>query len=265
VVLNLSGINYLKNGIKVPESSKLTIKGDGQLKISINGLGFYAIGNDEKSRHGELVFETGVTIENNSPVSVCIGSGLGGKINIRRGQFFINMRGHMGVGIGALNADTDLKLYACDITMDNNVEIGAAIGSLTGRCNTDITHTAVKIFLSGSNVVGIGTIDGNENNTSVCEASVIFDIVADHCSAVGALSGKTILDVSKAHMHITSQGDYALAVGGYTSDTELKLSNSDSSINLSTKADYKNYVTRDHLDISGGRTRISVNQEEILI
>ncbi|MBR4112745.1 MAG: EAL domain-containing protein [Ruminiclostridium sp.] len=265
VVLNLSGINYLKNGIKVPESSKLTIKGDGQLKISINGLGFYAIGNDEKSRHGELVFETGVTIENNSPVSVCIGSGLGGKINIRRGQFFINMRGHMGVGIGALNADTDLKLYACDITMDNNVEIGAAIGSLTGRCNTDITHTAVKIFLSGSNVVGIGTIDGNENNTSVCEASVIFDIVADHCSAVGALSGKTILDVSKAHMHITSQGDYALAVGGYTSDTELKLSNSDSSINLITKADYKNYVTREHMAVSGGRTRISVNQEEIMI
>lgn len=265
VILNLSGINYLKNGIKVPESSKLTVKGDGQLRISIKGTGFYAIGNDEESRHGELVFETGIMVENNSASGVCIGSGLGGKIRIIRGQFILNMSGYMGVGIGALNADTELELFACDITTDNTLQMGVAIGSLNGSCTAGIAHSSVKIYLSGNDVVGIGTLNGSKNRIDICEASVIFDIVADRCSAIAALEGETALDVSKTCMHITSKGDYALAIGGYTSNTELKLSNSDSSINLITKADYKNYVTRERMDISGGRTRISVNQEEILI
>lgn len=265
VILNLSGINYLKNGIKVPESSRLTVKGDGQLRFSIKGLGFYAIGNDEESRHGELVFETGIMVENNSASGVCIGSGLGGKIRIIRGQFILNMRGYIGVGIGALNADTELELFACDITTDNTLQLGVAIGSLNGSCTASITHSSVKIYLSGNDVVGIGTLNGSKNRIDICEASVILDIVADHCSAIAALEGETALDVSKTCMHITSKGDYALAIGGYTSNTELKLSNSDSSINLITKADYKNYVTREHMAVSGGRTRISVNQEEILI
>lgn len=265
VILNLSGINYMKNGIKVPESSKLTVKGDGQLRISIKGTGFYAIGNDEESRHGELVFETGIMVENNSASGVCIGSGLGGKIRIIRGQFILNMRGYLGVGIGALNADTELELFAGDITTDNTLQMGVAIGSLNGSCTAGIAHSSVKIYLSGNDVVGIGTLNGSKNRIDICEASVIFDIVADRCSAIAALEGETALDVSKTCMHITSKGDYALAIGGYTSNTELKLSNSDSSINLITKADYKNYVTRERMDISGGRTRISVNQEEILI
>ena len=211
------------------------------------------------------MFETGIMVENNSASGVCIGSGLGGKIRIIRGQFILNMRGYIGVGIGALNADTELELFACDITMDNTLQMGVAIGSLNGSCTVGIAHSSVKIYLSGNDVVGIGTLNGSKNRIDICEASVIFDIVADRCSAIAALEGETYLDVSKTCMHITSKGDYALAIGGYTSNTELKLSNSDSSINLITKADYKNYVTRDHLDISGGRTRISVNQEEILI
>ena len=266
VHLNIAGTNLLKNGgIKVPESSKFFCGGAGLLKIHIDGSGIYAVGNDIDAKHGELVFENGIMVENYAATGVCIGSGLGGRIRIIRGQFILNMRGYIGVGIGALDADTDLELFACDITMDDTLQMGAAIGSLNGSCTTAITHASVKIYLSGNDVVGIGTVNGSRCETNVCEASVVFDIAADQCSAIAALSGETVLNLNKACMHITSKGDNALALGGYSNNTKLLLSNSDSSINLVTNADYRSYVTMDNMTVSGGRTRISVNEDEIML
>ena len=88
-------MSLLKNGgIKVPESSKFVCDGTGLLKIHIDGSGFYAVGNDIDAKHGELVFENGIMVENYAATGVCIGSGLGGRIRIIRGQFILNMRGY---------------------------------------------------------------------------------------------------------------------------------------------------------------------------
>lgn len=265
VRLLLSGNNQLKKGgIRVPESSRFVCSGEGGLSIYVDGSNFYGVGNDFDARHGELVFEQGITIENHSATGVCIGSGLGGKINIIRGQFSLIMRGYIGVGIGALNADTDLELFACDITADLTLQQGVAIGSLEKSCKAHIQHSAIKCFISGSEIVGIGTLMGEKCDTSICEASVIINISADKCSSVSALTGETSLKINKAGVHITSNGDNALAFGGFTDKNSIQFLNSDVSANLATKADYKKYVTKDSLDISGGRTRFTVNDVNLL-
>lgn len=262
VTLEINGTNNLrKGGIKVPESSKLIVKGSGRLAINIDGSAFYAIGNDMDSKHGELIFEQGVDIRNNSASGVCIGSGLGGKINLIRGQFALNMTGYLGVGIGAFNGNCTAQLFACDITMDISSQFGVAIGSMEGNCDVSVQHCAVKAFMSGSEAVGIGTLQGAVCNASVCESSAIFDISADNSSAVAALRGNTSFDVTRASMHITSKGDNALGIGGTAGKTKLQMINSDSSVNLVTNLNYIDYINKENVKIEGGRARFNVNGE----
>ncbi len=263
VELVLSGNNQLKNGgIKVPESSKLTVSGDGGLSVFINGSGYYAIGNDGESRHGELVFRQGVTIDNHAASGVGIGSGLGGKISILKGQFFINMAGYMGVGIGAIDTDTDLELFACDISVEISSEHGVAIGTLDGNCRVSVRHSALKLYLSGTDTVGIGTLKGGNCDVVICEASTKFNIIADRCSAVAALEGATRFILDKASMNVVVKGDNALALGSLSGDSEIQLVNSDSSIDLVTKTDYADYISEDKIRIDGGRARIVINGAE---
>lgn len=264
VALVLTGNNQLKKGgIRVPESSKLTVNGDGGLSIFIDGSGFYAIGNDGESRHGELNFEQGVVINNHAASGVGIGSGLGGKINIRKGQFSINMSGYMGVGIGAFNAEAELELYACDVTIELASELSVAIGSFEENCRVSVHHCALKLYMSGTNTVGIGTLKGRNCDVVICEASTKFNIISDRCSAIASLDGVTRFKLERAGMHIVIRGDNALAIGGYSGDTEFMLVNSDSSVDMATKLDYTDYAKKGIAEIDGGRAIIVINGEEI--
>ncbi len=263
VRLELSGSSKLKNGgIRVPESSRFTCCGGGELAISVDGSCFFGIGNDGESKHGELIFEQGVTIDNESASGVCIGSGLGGKISIKQGRYSLNMRGYMGVGIGAMHADADIDIFASDINMDLTLQNGAAIGSLYGDTAVNITHSSVKLYLSGSEIVGIGNVNGRHSRLSITEANAIFNIVADNCAAIAALRGDTYFEISKASMHITAEGDRALAIGSLDGNTKFCLTNSDSSVKLVTSCDWKDCVGRDDIEINGGRTRFIVNNVE---
>ncbi|MBQ8569748.1 MAG: EAL domain-containing protein [Oscillospiraceae bacterium] len=259
----LSGSNRLrKGGIRVPESSQLTISGEGRLSIYVDGSAFYAIGNDVGSRHGELIFEQGITIDNHCADGICIGSGLGGRISIRQGQFAINMTGYRGIGIGAFFADTEIDLFACDITMDLNFRNGAALGTLDGNVNAHIHSASTKLYMSGSDVVGIGTVNGKSADIMVYEASVLFDISALKCSAAGALEGNTCFKLNKASMHATVKGDEALGLGGMSGDTEIRILNADSSVNLVTKLEHRDYLVKEKVEITGGRSRFIVNGHE---
>ena len=264
VTLFANGQNHLRGGgIRVPESSRLVVNGDGRLTITVTGDSFYAIGNDIDSRHGDLIFEYGVNINNHSALGVGIGSGLGGKIAISRGQFTFNVSGYQGVGMGSLTGNSTVDIFAADVTMDISSQSSVAIGSVEGNFKGSIIHSSIKAFMSGSNVVGIGTLSGNLAEVSVSESTLIIDASADICSAIAALKGNTDFEISKASLHITASGDNALGVGGANGKTRLSIINSDSIVNLTTQLNYLDYVKREDVNISGGRARFSVNGETI--
>ena len=91
-------------GIRVPESSKMTLAGDGRLEINLDDREYYGIGNGVGLLHGELVFEQSgrLTVSSRGQTGIAIGSGYGGIIRINAGQYRINLQGDVAVGIGAL-------------------------------------------------------------------------------------------------------------------------------------------------------------------
>ena len=265
VKLILVGNNILRSGgIRVPENSKLNIVGDGGMTIYMPGECTYGIGNDLDSKHGELTFNQGVNIESTAATCVCIGSGLGGKINIAGGQYKINMIGTYGVGIGAYNSDADLDLFACDINIDCSLTKGVGIGTLDGDCRTYVHSSAIKLHLSGETIIGIGTIYGKKCDVEICEATSVFNILADTCSAIAALNNTTTFNMNRAGIHILTEGANALSFGGFNKNTEVNLTDSDTHVRLTTSDKYAELINKDCFKISNGRTRIIVNNKELI-
>ena len=259
------GSNRLNGGgICVHESARLVCCGEGNLSILINGSGCYGIGNDSNSKHGELVFEQGVQIENMAATGICIGSGLGGKIRISRGQFILKMKGYYGVGIGALSADTDLDLFACNISIDASMPRAVGIGSVDGNCSVYIHNALVTLHISGVQTIGIGTLHGKNSTIEICEASAIVNVIGDNCSAISALKGETNFKLVRASIHITSEGEKALAIGGFSGNTKILLENSDSYIRINSEnINYNEYIKKDNIEKIGGRIKFIFNDNEI--
>lgn len=75
----LQGENELRTGgIKVPENSKLTIEGEGNLFVDCNFDNYFGVGNAMDKRHGDIRFEQAGTVEvqGNGTLGVGVGSGL---------------------------------------------------------------------------------------------------------------------------------------------------------------------------------------------
>ncbi len=266
VTLYVIGANKLNHGgIRVPESSRLTITGDGRLTICIDGAGFYGIGNDAEMRHGELIFEdTGIFIESNAVSGICIGSGLGGIIRILRGQFVLRMSGVYNVGIGALYADTDLDLFACDVTIDISTFIGADIGSLDGNVKISIHNASTKLSISGDNIVGIGSVKGELVEFSALEANVSVNTSGDKNAAIASLYGDTTFKLNKASLNIVGSGTDSYAIGGINKIPKVILTNSNTNVKLDTSIDYTETYNDESFEISGGRLKVIINNEEII-
>ncbi|MBR1863378.1 MAG: EAL domain-containing protein [Ruminococcus sp.] len=266
-VIRLVGDNHLDlGGIRVPESSKLTVAGEGDLHIELDTANYYGIGNDIGFFHGEMYFKQSgcISVTAHGQTGVAIGSGDGGKIFITAGQYKFDLSGDTGLGIGALYGDTDLDIRTCDINLDFAVSKGVGIGSIVNDCRISFTLSSAKIFMAGSELVGMGTIAGTMADIHIFDASTVFNMRGAKCSAIAAIDGSTRLLTERAGLRITSGGDRALALGGMSVDQLLHLSNADTNIKLESGLDHKRYINEDTLKVTMGRCRYVLNGKEIL-
>ena len=267
VSIALIGENKLEaGGIRVPESSKLTISGDGKLEIELDGNEYYGIGNGIGLLHGELIFEQSgrITVNAHGQTGVAIGSGSGGIIRINQGQYRLNLQGDVGLGIGAMYSKCDLVIHDCDIGMELTLARGAAIGSIGRSSNLDIYKTSAKLFMSGVELVGIGSVGGESSTLSIREASCIINMKGECCSAIAALDGKSEISVETASIRISSCGDQALGIGGFTGDTLLSQNTADPHIAIDSPITLSNYFHPENLVIDSGKFVLSHNGKEII-
>ena len=126
-----------------------------------------------------------------------------------------------------------------------------------------IHSASVKLYLSGKNVVGIGTVSGARCDVEISEANAVINVLADNCSGIASMAGDTGFKLSRAGMHITAEGANALAIGGFNGETRVVLVDSDSAIRLVTAKDNMSFIRSRKFEASGGRTRFIANDEEL--
>lgn len=266
VTLILIGENRLdRSGIRVPEGAKLTLEGEGNINISIEAADCFGIGNDMLSGHGELIFRQSgtVNIYTNGKLGVCIGSGLGGNIQIEQGRYALNINGDTGVGIGALYADCKLDIDKCDLSIDVSLAKGAAIGSVDKNADIHICRSSANLYLGGGELTALGTVSGENAKVKINDAISMININAPKCTAVGALDGRTELIVERAAFRVTAGGERSLPFGGFSGDTKVSMNGADTTIKMETEFDIENHIFSNDIEIISGRTSFTNNGEVI--
>lgn len=267
VTLVLEGDNVLDmGGIRVPESSELTFEGDGRLTINLDANEYFGIGNGIGLKHGDLIFNQSgrITINGQGQTGVGIGSGSGGSISIIQGQYRLNMRSDVGLGIGSMYTDCTMVIHDCDIGMDLTLARGAAIGSIGGNSDITFYKSSMKYFLSGLELVGIGTVGGERAVAFIHDASTIINIHGERCSAIAALEGSSEFRIERAALRIASGGEQALGIGGFTGRTHISQVTADSHINLNSPITISDYLKREQIDPLSGRFVFNINGEEYI-
>ena len=266
VTLELVGENKLNGGgIRVSESAKLTVKGDGKLDINIEAAEYFAIGNDISSGHGDIDFEHigMICIRARGKTGVCIGSGLGGNTKVGQGKIMMNVNGNTGVGIGSLYGDVKFSMSSCSIDADMSLMNGVAIGSLTGSADVQVRKCSSRFGMSGRDLTAVGTIGGESAKIHINDAIMTVNLSGFHCTGVGSLNKKTDFSVETGAFRATIAGETALAFGGFSKDTDAYFLNSDCSIDLNSKNAPEEYLLFDRIRSVGGRTNVLVNGREI--
>ena len=257
VTLVLKGENKLhKGGIRVPEGTRFTLKGEGMLDIKTDANEYFGIGNDMSSKHGDIIFDQSgtLTVTGDGQTGICIGSGLGGNIRMDQGKYVLNMSGSTGVAIGTFFADTKLDIYNCDFNANLSLEKGVAIGTLSSSADIHIWRSSVKLHLGGGDLTAIGTIDGENAKLLIDNAIVMIDIMSYRCTCAGALEKSTYLKVENASFRAAVVGKGSLPFGGYSADTKVEMINADATVKLETDVDTEKYLSTDIVKIVSGRT-----------
>lgn len=230
VTLVLTGDNVLEQGgILVPESSKLTIQGDGNLTVKQMAVDGYGIGNDKDGKHGDLYFEHDGAIEISGNVmhGVAIGSGMGGNIYINRGKYVIHLSGEEGVGIGALYADVNLMIQKCSIELDLINATTVGIGSLYGNATISVAYVGLDGYFGANRCVCIGSMEGKYCIFDEIQATIALNARSDILCGVGCLNGDVSIHINNAAMILEVQGKEAIAMGNHNKTANIQTKNAD--------------------------------------
>lgn len=256
--------NLLNSGIRVPGTSKLTLQGKGNLTIKLGSADFYGIGNDTDSVHGKLVFDQDgtVTISAESHSGVCIGSGLGGIINILRGKYVIRANGAMCVGIGASYGPAMLDIVGCDLDSYATGAQSTAMGSLYGDANIKMMYSSVKCYSESQISVGIGTIYGDRAVINAESINLNVSGCGDALTALGALENISDIRLAKTGVKVRCEGSKVLVFGSYQGGTKIELNNVDLNADVSTELRVCAIAEEQDVHISGGRCHIRLGDYE---
>lgn len=260
VTIQLIGENKLANsGIRVPASSKLSFEGKGSLFINLGIADFYGIGNDLTSTHGELMFlqDGTIAITAQSHSGVCIGSGLGGKINIQRGKFVIKAMGALSVGVGASSGDADVQIIGCDFDVLATGAYSVAVGSVDGNAKVHMMYSNVKCHSESQLSVGIGTLYGESSVIEAESISLTITGSADVLTALGSVDNSSDVKISRSGVKIKGEGRMVLVFGSLQGGTKVSLTDVDLSAEMSTELKVCAVAEESDIQVSGGRCYVN--------
>ncbi|MCR5147799.1 MAG: EAL domain-containing protein [Eubacterium sp.] len=266
VALVLRGDNYFRGGgIIVPESSRLTITGEGNLDIFISSGKCVGIGNGIDKTCGEINFHQDgkVKIKTNGRVGVGIGAGLGGSINIERGQYEISISGEEGVGIGTLTGNITMDIRLCDISIEVNGQNGVCIGSLGGNAMVSMLYSSARLFGNGDRFVACGTLDGKNAEVTFIDGSIKASARSPYSTLFGSLYGRTEFMFERGQLRLENYGENALIFGGKSSDTHVKMIQFDCRSEVKSELKTDTYALSDTFVIIDGNGEFWVNGDRV--
>ena len=262
------GENELRNGgIRVPETSMLTVEGDGNLSIDINTGKHYGIGNDMESYHGPLYFnqDGGISVKTNGMKGVGIGSGRGGEITINKGWYRIDVFAQEAVGVGALFGPANVFIQHCDFQVHLGAGQGCLLGSYQHDATIGIENGLVKFSSSNActDIIGVGTLRGEQCQIDLHKLNISFDLRCNSCYAIGGHNADAEILVNQASMNVVATGQNAYAMGNDDGTARITVMNTDLETDITNNDTIDIKTDEEYLQIVDGSSDRKVNKQPI--
>ena len=208
---------FLYEGIRVPESSRFILTGNGNLNIDASGNNGVIIGGNCFQDFGKLVLnmdgDLNITSMGDSIVAVGGGSnGSNSGIDILSGEISANLRGASVVGIGVISGNIDIKISDAKIGFESSGQNVVAIGSKNGKVSIECSGE-VTADCSGDNCCGIGTLENGSGTVSLLDGNYDLAIHAKNSVAIGAINGKADVSVNYGRYRLACEGNTAVGIG----------------------------------------------------
>lgn len=217
VMLKLEGENHFGyEGIRVPQTSRFILNGDGNLDIDAYKNDGAIIGGSCMQSFGEILIDTDgkLHIEGKGDNVVAIGGGNGvesSAVNIVNGDISAALRCENLLAIGALSGTVSIKINNSSINVNAAGQNAAAIGSRKGtayiECNADIT-----VDLSGDNCCGIGILERGGGSISV-GGDFNMIVRAKNAVCIGGRNSKADITVNYGNYNLSAEGNTAVGIG----------------------------------------------------
>ncbi len=265
ITIALKGNNtFYGQGIKVPESSKLSMVGDGNLTITTITENSIGIGVDPSSAFGSIHIDIAgkLTIHNKKESSICIGGGKTtshSKIKLLGGKYTLSSDGVNAIGVGCIEGEANIELGRISMYIEANGTNSIGIGSLNG-CIELASSADLTMKLTGQKSCCIGALSDQKGNINLQEGTVKIKLNAQDGCAIGSLDGSIYIKIALKECICLIQGIAMCGIGNYTGSgiTEIKKG----TISIKMASGNKFYLGSQNgpLLINGGNINCPINR-----
>jgi hypothetical protein len=221
VIINLVGDNALTfDGIRVPETSELTIIGSGNLILESNHTNRVGIGGTSEQTYGNITLAACGTIRvlKSSNISVGIGGGYNYRsstIRIISGEVIVESSGYTTVGIGCISGNAIVEIASCDLHVFSEATKSVCIGSIMGLAKIKSSGN-LDIKSEGKYSAAIGVLDESKGSISFCGGNIVMHFNSHNGTAIGCLSGNIDIQITDGEISIYGEGTDILGIGNQT-------------------------------------------------
>ena len=205
-------------GIRVPESSSLTIEGNGKLYINVSADRSFAIGGDCNQSVGRITvnMDGEITIHGDGRECVGIGGGYLRETGVRIERcrnMYLTMTGEQIVGVGSANSAANVFLQNTRLIATINSDRGVALGSIAGEPRVELYKAHFACISSGDTQIGIGSLTNGQNTARVTDSEVQTEMRAKRCVGIGCRTGTATVRVIGSTINMRCEGTSAIGIG----------------------------------------------------
>ena len=266
VTLVIEGENRLnKYGIMVPESSKLTIEGDGNLRFRCQGIASYAIGNTWSAKVGDIAWKCSGSLDIliEADEGIGIGGGEFGEdcgISLRSGIVRIEPASSKAVAVGSVTGEPRIDISDCKVQLDIKIEKGVGIGCYEGIQNTRIYKSHINILGAGSCISTIGSVEETGGKIVIDSSEVAILANGQQLYLIGGEGGDPDIDIDNSAIDLRAEGNNVVILG--TKDLNANLQSRQSIINVkvASSSPILYGAKPECASLLGGLQRVSINE-----
>lgn len=265
VELKLSGNNYLTGqGILVPESSKLTITGRGNLTIRTNASNSIGIGESPFNTYGSITINIRgkLAVHNKKENAICIGGGIGNtasKIELINGHYILSTDGDIAIAVGCIDGQANIELGKITMKIHSNGTNSLGIGCLNGSLNLS-SYADITMKQTGQNSCCIGVLSTQKGCILLLDGIIILKLNAREGCTIGSINGNMYIKIAVQECICLIQGIHMCGIGNYMGSGVTEIQKGAISVKLAAASKLYLGSQNGSLLINGGNINCPINK-----